>query len=609
MLWVVVGGVLSAAIGGVVYLWAERMGTVGAGLAALRATALTVLVLLLVNPARIDRVRGGPPTVLLDASLSMGTTGGHWREARDTALALAGTPARVLRFGSALASFDTMPPEDGTTQLSEALRAAAARSGPVVVVSDGGVDDAGVLSPVLTQGVTVVVLPRDPVPDAALLDVAIEGRIQRGDSVPGTFLVSTVGPLTRATGRFEVFTGQRRLLVNEITLPPSPGMARRTFLLPAGLLGAGVHVLTFRLTTSGDGEPGDDVRQRVVSVTDQPHVVVLVNPPDWEGRFLASTLAEVAHTTVRGFARVRPDRWVDMRTLAPVSAMEIRATVRTAGLVVARGDVVPELAGFHGPLWRWPAGTEAATQSMPGDWYVTPETPSSPVGGRFASVAWDSVAPVEDLVPVVVAPGDWVGLSARLGRRGADRALLVGRDTGGLRSLTTTGDGFWRWDLKGGAAREAYRAFVAGGVDWLLGADAIRRISALTASPTVPRGQPLAFRWTRTPVPDSLVVRLSGPDSSFGSVLRFDAQGVARLFAPPGTYRWSAPGVAGAVGLSVVESYSDEFRPRPVTLHPVVRADAFSIVELRPRERWWLFVIVVLALLGEWAWRLRRGLP
>ena len=201
MFWIVLGAVISIAVGAGVYLWAERLGSVGAGMAALRATALTALVLLLVNPASIRRVRGGAPTVLLDASLSMGTVGGHWREARDSALVLAGTSTRVLRFGSGVSTFDTAPPSEGATRLGDALRAAAARSGPVIVVTDGVVDDAGVLPAALTRGAKAVLFPRDTVPDAALLDVAIEGHVQRGDSVPGTFLVSTSGPLRGSAAR------------------------------------------------------------------------------------------------------------------------------------------------------------------------------------------------------------------------------------------------------------------------------------------------------------------------------------------------------------------------------------------------------------------------
>lgn len=609
MLAVIVAALLAVAVGLGAYLGWERLGTRGLGMAALRAGALTVLALLLLNPASTERVSGGPPTVLLDASLSMGARGGHWPQAVDTALKLAASTSGVLRFGAAVTRFDSFPPAGGETRLGEALRVAAARSSPVVIVTDGGVDDAAVIPPALLDGARLVLLPRDTIPDAALMDVAVEARAQRGDSISATLLISTVGPLSQTTGRLEVTAGDRRLLATEIPLPPSPGIARRVFRLPARALESGTHILTFRLTVPGDGEPGDDVRRRVITVSEQPALVVLVNPADWEGRFLVSTLAEVAHTTVRGFARVRPDRWVDMRTLAPVADGDLRSAVRGAAVVVARGDVAPELAGWRGPVWRWPAGTESATQSIPGEWYVARETPASPVGGRLASAEWDSVPPLDDLVPVPLAPGDWVGLNARLGRRGSERPVLIGRDSAGVRVLITAAEGLHRWGLRGGAPREAYRAFIAGGVDWLLGAAAIQRTASLTSSDVVPRGMPVAFRWTRTPVPDSLPIRVTGRDTTLDVVLRFDAGGVARLDLPPGAYRWTAPSLAGLAGLAVVEEYSDEFRVRPVTLRANDTGDSFSLVERRPRERWWLFVLVVAAFVGEWAWRLSRGLP
>jgi hypothetical protein len=181
---------------------------------------------------------------------------------------------------------------------------------------------------------------------------------------------------------------------------------------------------------------------------------------------------------------------------------------------------------------------------MPGDWYVDGETPASPVAGRFASAEWDSVPPLDNLVPMVVTPADWVGLQAKLGRRGANRPVLVGRDTAGVRTLTTAAEGLYRWSIRGGAAREAYRALVAGGTDWLLGADAIRRSAALTSTEVVSRGTPVAFRWTRNPVPDSVTVRLSRGDTTATRTLRFDAEGVARVRLPPGVWRWSTVGIS-----------------------------------------------------------------
>jgi hypothetical protein len=606
---VILSSLVAIAIAGGVYLGWEKLGSPGVGMAALRAGALIALAILFFNPVRTEHVRGGPPTVLLDASLSMGARGAHWQAAVDTAQKLAGSGGAILRFGSEVTPFDTTAPAGGGSQLGDALRAAAARTGPIIVVSDGAVDDAEVLPLALLRGMKLVLVPRDTIPDVALMDVAMEPRAQRSDSIGGTLLISTVGPVTETTGRFEVFDGTRRLIAQELPLPKSPGIARRTFVLPPRSLDAGTHVLRFELHSAGDAEPDDDVRERVLTVTEQPSVVVLVNPSDWESRFLASTLGEVAHTTVRGFARVRTDRWVDMRSLAVVSENDLRSAVRGAALVVTRGDVGPELAGWRGPVWRWPAGTDQATTAMPGDWYVQSEIPASPIAGRFAAVEWDSVPPLDQLVPMVLAPGDWTGLLAKLGRRGSNRPVLVGRDTAGVRTLTVAAEGLYHWGLRGGAPREAYRAVIAGGVDWLLGADAIRRSASIMSSDVVARGMPVAFRWSKVPVPDSTVIRLTRGDSSITSILHFDAEGVSRVNLPPGTWRWSVPGTSEPGGIAVVEKYSDEFRVRPVSMQAGGDGESLSTVERRPRDWWLIFVIAVIAFCGEWAWRLRRGLP
>jgi len=124
---VVVASLAAIAIAGVVYLVLERLGTVGAGMAALRSGALIALIILLFNPVRTQRVHGGAPTVLLDASLSMGAHGSHWKTAVDTARALAGLTGVILRFGDQVSGFDTAAPTGGSTRLGDALRLAAAR--------------------------------------------------------------------------------------------------------------------------------------------------------------------------------------------------------------------------------------------------------------------------------------------------------------------------------------------------------------------------------------------------------------------------------------------------------------------------------------------------
>src|SRR5204863_5419317 len=89
---------------------ARVRGRVTAGLAVLRTTGLGALVLLLWNPTTARFAAGekaAPPLVLLDASLSMAGHGGRWREALDTARALAQGGGVIWRFGSQVRAFDS----------------------------------------------------------------------------------------------------------------------------------------------------------------------------------------------------------------------------------------------------------------------------------------------------------------------------------------------------------------------------------------------------------------------------------------------------------------------------------------------------------------------
>ena len=72
-------------------------------------------------------------------------------------------------------------------------------------------------------------------------------------------------------------------------------------------------------------------------------------------------------------------------------------------------------------------------------------------------------------------------------------------------------------------------------------------------------------------------------------------------------YLWALDGATG--GTLVVEDYSDEFRSRAVTLQPAPGTGGFVVTFARARDRLWLFGLIIVVLVGEWAWRLRRGLP
>ncbi len=604
MLWLILALGVVAAGAVYVYVRRERLGAHGLALAALRTLALASLVALLANVTREVTAGRGPATVLLDGSLSLQAAGGRWRAALDTARALAAGDGTVLRFGDGVAALDTTPPTAGRSLVGPALRVAAARGGPVFLVTDGELGDFGTLPAELARVADVVLLPRDTLPDAALTEVGAPRAATEDDSVTITVTVSTWGALGDSVGVLEVSTGTRRLARRAVVLPPAPGTARRSVTLAPGTLAAGTHVLDIRLTAPGDREPRDDLRQRIITVTALPTVVLLARPPDWESRFLARELPRVVRSAVRGYAEIAPGRWVDVETAEPVSEARVRQTARQAALVVTRG---PEGFTRGAPVaWRWPSDAGAGNGAA-GEWYVSGPG-ATPLASRLAAVEWDSLPPLVAVSPTTESDRVWVVLGARLGRRGPARPVVVARDSAPARSLVTAGEGLWRWALRGGAALEAYRTLLAAGTDWLLGSPVVRGRGRLSASEAVARGIPVVFQWLGDSAPPTVDVEVTGSDSVWRMALALDAHGAAEASFEPGVYRWRTMRPAGATGLVVVESYSDEMHPAPVAafapgLVPVRRA-AVGV-----RASWWVFALAVGALVIEWGWRMRRGLP
>ncbi len=591
----------------VVYLVRERIGGWAVVLAAFRTVGLGALILLLFNPQFLQRMAGGPPTVLLDASLSMGLAPGRWEAAIDTALGLAGDAGTILRFGSSVSLFDDSSPEQGATRLRDALLAGVGGGGPTIIVTDGEVGDVPAIPANLLGRAGVVRLVRDTVPDAALLDVSLPRYVGSADSVEVQLTVGVWGELASARAGIRVSRGGDEISSTEIEIPASPGIVRRALTLPPDVFEVGTNVLDFQIVAAGDSEPGDDTRSRVLMVTEEPGLVVLVSPADWEGRFLFREVSRMARTGVRGFAQVQDGVWVDMRTSSRVPTRLVERVARSASVVVGRGA-----HGInHGlkPTWEWPAASDTTMELFEGDWYPGLPDLSSPIAGRLAGIAWDSMPPLTGVVPLIPTSDEWVGLTSRQGRRGAERPVVMGRDSAGVHGLTTVGVGLWRWAFRGEESLEAYRAVLSAGIDWLLGADVLRSRSPLTLSDVVKRGEPVVVRWHTDSVPPSVPLTLSTPDSTWDVTVSIDASGVGNFLLPPGTFTWSAGSVRGAGGVLVVESYSDEIPPGMVTLEPNGAGAGGFLLETSLRDRWWLFLVLVMAFAGEWAVRHKRGLP
>ena len=590
----------AVALAAFTYLRLERLGRRGWVPLVSRAVAWSALGLLLLNVSCPSAGTPARPLVLLDGSLSMGAPGGRWPEA----LAQARRAGEVRMFGDEGALLDSVP-SAGRSLLAPSLAAAAASARPVLVISDGEIDDAADLPAELLGRASVTVLPRTPRPDLALVSLAGPARVTAGDSIVLEVDVRAFAGAQAESVRVEA-RGEGRAVAGQ-TARLASGAARLQLAVPSAPIGPGEHVLRVSLA-GGDDEPRTDTRLHAVTVARSPGVVLLAAPADWDARFLYRTLREVAQLPVRGFVRLEAERWRSMEDLSPATTERVRQATRGADLLILKGDpgAIAEGAGARG-IWRWPSGERGAAP-IPGDWYLS-AADVSPIAGAFIGMPVDSYPPATQLAPVDAAAGDWVGLTAQLGRRGAARPAVTGRQQGRVRSVTVAADGLWRWAFRGGSSEQSYRTWVATTASWLLGgADTVRGVAA-PVRPVVQNGRPVVFEWTGAgpAVPTPVVWSGAGAgDRPRTDTLRFDGAGRAPVRLPPGEYRYRLGGGGG--GVVAVEAYSDELVPAPVTLtartarvpHPESRSAA--------RDWLWLFALAVVALSVEWLARRRLGL-
>jgi hypothetical protein len=371
----------------------------------------------------------------------------------------------------------------------------------------------------------------------------------------------------------------------------------------AGL--SGEVLLTVAVVGARDSEPRDDARLWLVQVTPTPGLVLLASPGDWDARFLYRTLRDVAELPIRGYVRLEPGRWRTMQALAAVAPEEVARAAGNADVLVLKGSA----PGFdrRSPsrgTWNWPSG-ETGETVIPGEWYATAPS-ASPLANAFLGLPVDSFPPLLQITPIEPAPEAWVGLTAQLARRGADRPIFVGESHGGKRRVTTAADGLWRWAFRGGSSEQAYRALVASTLSWLLGGADSGAARARPLRAVVAAGRPIVFEWTGAGAPLPLGISLGPGGASRRDTLRFDGAGRAELWLPTGRHRYELDG--GGAGTVVVDTWSDEWLPRPVALSDR-EAPGLSLAGVSSSRQWiWLFGLAVLALAAEWLARRRLGL-
>ena len=593
--------VVLAAFGlaGFTYLGLERMGRRAWIPLTCRAVAWSALGLLLVNIS--CPVSGAPrrPLVLLDGSLSMGAAGGRWAEAQDSAAAW----GEVRLFGDARPSPDSTPTR-GRSLLAPALLAASASDRPLIVVTDGEIDDVREIPPDLLTRSSIRLLQRAPQPDLAVTRVAGPSRVSEGDSIPLEIDIQPTGGHVAESVKVEVLSGTKRLALRTVRLRGEIG-GRARIVVPSGSLPSGGHLLRVTLAGGGDAEPRTDARLHLVTVAPTPGVVFLAAPADWDSRFFYRTLREVGQLPLRGYLRLDGDRWRSMNDLRPVPRDVVRRAARRADLLILKGGATDLAEGSTARgVWSWPSGENGETQ-VPGDWYLS-QADASPVAGAFLGQPVDSFPPAFLLTPMESGPRDWVALYAQLGRRGPQRPAVFGRQEGRVRRVTVAVEGLWRWPFRGGSSEQSYRSWVAATTSWLLGGVDSARGVARPVQAVVQNGRPVMFEWLGpgSAIPQAVLLSTSAGQRT--DTLRFAGDGRAPVWLHPGQYRYQLSG--GGVGTLAMEQYSDELLPRPVGLTAHAGRDARTSTRSTARDWLWLFGVCILALSGEWLARRRLGL-
>ena len=572
-----------------------------APLALLRALVVAIVVAMLLG-APGGRSTPLPPEIALDASESW-TRGGarcdRWSAALDAA-ARAGSGTR-LRFGDSTRADDSRSgPADHASKLRGVADRAAGTGHPVVVITDGELDDADVLA-ALPRGSRAIVLPCQAGPDLAIAALETPRTILAGDTT--TIRLSLVaGAAGAPAGQLEVrLDGQLIAAQPVAALGPFAEQAVALRGIGEGADRAGVLRALFR--GAGDTEPRNDTLAIGVDVTRAAAAVFVSTTPDFDAREAIAVLRGVTSLPTRAYYRVAPGAWRVDGALERVSEDDVRAAVRDAPIVILHGDTTlfgAPRSATRGALLLFapPAGDE-------GEWLAA-AAPASPLAPALSALPFDS------LPPLSVAPslprGEWQGLVVREpGAGGERRVALVGWDS--PRRIAVLGaSGFWRWRFRGGQRADAYSAFFGTLFDWLAAGRSDRR-SVVPDAGVYRAGMPL--RWRRGSPTDSVVpvtlVRRGSPARTDSMTLRFSesATVVESPPLPPGVYD-----VKSEKGASVIAvNPSTELLPRRPTIRSGQIGGRPSLADAPlARELGWLYVVAVLGLCAEWLLRRKLGM-
>lgn len=589
---------LAAGTAAAVWSYGTRPAPALAALAALlRGIAVAGLIALILDATAGGR-RPARPLVALDVSRS-------WTRGNDSSTFTAALDqARragngLLLFGdSARAATGGPRPLDRTSRVRPVVERALAAGRPLVVITDGEIDDPEALS-ALSGGSSVALLPRGTGVDGAVSELRVPRAVMAGDTVDIEVGV-VAGPAGAPAGRLGVQLGDRAAVTSEVDSLGAYGERIVRVRLPLATSG-GSHVLRAVLSVSGDVEPGNDTLATAIDVSAAAGAVLVSTAPDLDARELASVLRGTLSLPTRGFYRVAANAWREEGTLAAVTDDVVRRAAREAPLLVLHGDTT--IFGNPRSFARGALLLVAPPAAATGEWYPT-GTPPSPMMSALSGSPWDSLPPID--VSPQMPVGTFEVLETRRGRRLERRAAAVGWERP-RRVVLVGGSGFWRWRFRGGVGSGVHAAFWGSVIDWLSAERADER-AAVPVEGAIREGRPI--RWRRGGPTDTVVaVHLTrlAPPAQDSLVLRFPP-GVLFAESPPlaaGVYTATVRGGSSAL---VVNPTAELLPRRPSVREGPVGSGLVLTEAPRLRGIGWIFATVIVALCLEWILRRRLGL-
>lgn len=576
-----------------------RAGTIVA--AALRVAGIALVVALLLD-APLGRARPLAPWVALDASASWGRAAGSdfWRRALETARGVRADTVFAFGDSSRVAALPNAP-TDLASRVGGVVEQALARGRPLVVVTDGEIDDPGALRD-LPEGSRVVTLPRPAAVDVAVSTLEMPRAMVSGDTVEARVGL-VAGDAGAPPSTVTVAVAGKPIGVARVDSLPAFG-ERTVTIRGAVAAKAGATVAEAIVVAPRDVESRNDTVALGVDVAEAAGAVFASTSPDFDARYALSVLRGALAIPTRGYLRVAPGQWRVDGALTPVAEGDVKRALADAPVAVLHGDTAifgPPRTMTRGPLALIvPSGGAGAA----GEWYAT-QAPASPLEAALSGLPFDSLPPVT--VPATAPRGEWQGMVVRQGRAGEQRPIVVGTERP-KRVAVVAASGLWRWRFRPGTSADAFTALWGSVFDWLAEQRADRR-AAVPDGRLVRAGDPIV--WRRGSAADSIVtvvVTARGRAARRDTLhLRF-ATGSSQVESaplPPGAYDVAAPG--GSAVLAVAASR--ELLPRrPRVQSGAVGSAAMADTAPRVRAVPWIYGLALLLLCAEWVLRRRIGM-